>query len=292
VTLIVPYEAGGHTDIMARVLGEHLTRSFGQAFVVENRPGAGGALATTYVARAAPDGYTLLFGSVAQISIVPLVQKVKFDPQQSFIPISILGSGVIALATNANVPVKTVAELIAYAKANPGKLNYSSAGFGSFSHLGGAMFVSRAGVDIAHVPYKGAAPAVQAMVAGQVEMYIGNRAELLPIAQSGKIRLLGVATPERVPDWPDVPAITDTLPGFRMAGWQGLLAPAGTPAAIVGRLEREAIAASKAPTTIERLNRLPASPIGSTSAEFIATIRNERALYTDAVQAAGIQPKE
>jgi tripartite-type tricarboxylate transporter receptor subunit TctC len=154
------------------------------------------------------------------------------------------------------------------------------------------MFTARAGVDIAHVPYKGAAPAVQAMVAGQVQIYIGNRAELLPIAQSGKIRLLGVATPERVPDWPDVPAIADTLPGFRMAGWQGLLAPAGTPNAVVARLEREAIAASKAPATIERLNRLPASAIGSTSAEFAAMIRNERALYTDAVQAAGIQPKE
>jgi tripartite-type tricarboxylate transporter receptor subunit TctC len=292
VTLIVPYEPGGHTDVMARVLGDYLTRSLGQPFVVENRSGAGGAIATTYVARATPDGYTLLFGSVAQISIVPLVQKVRFDPEADFVPISILGSGVIALAASTNVPVTTVPELIAHAKANPGKLNYSSAGFGSFSHLGGAMLASRADINITHVPYKGASPAVQALAAGQVEIYIGNRAEMLAIAQSGKIRLLGVATAERVADWPDVPVIADTLVGFRLQGWQGLLAPAGTPGPIVARLEREAIAAAKAPATIERLSRLPANTVGSSSADFTATIRAERALYQDAVKAAGITPKD
>ena len=291
VTLVVPYEPGGHTDIMARLLGDHLSRSLGQPFVVENRPGAGGAIATSYVARSAPDGYTLLFGSVAQISIVPLVQKVNFDPARDFAPISIFGGGVIALVINTSVPATTVAGLIAYAKANPGKLNYSSAGFGSFSHLGGAMFCARAGIDITHIPYKGAAPAVQAVATGQVGMYIGNRAELLSIAQSGKIRLMGVATAERVGDWPDVPVIADTLPGFRMQGWQGLLAPAGTPAPILGLLEREAIMASKAPATIERLSRLPANAIGSTSVDFVATIRSEHALYMEAVKAAGLQSK-
>jgi tripartite-type tricarboxylate transporter receptor subunit TctC len=291
VSLVVPYAAGGHTDIMARLLGDYLTKSIGQPFIVENRPGAGGALATTYVADATPDGHTLLFGSVAQISIVPYVQKVRFDREKSFIPISIFGSGVIALVVNAAVPVKTVAELVSYAKANPGKLNYSSAGFGSFSHLGAAMLVAR-GIEMTHVPYKGASPAVQAVANGEVQVYIGNRAELLPLAQSGRIRILGVATTERVPDWPDVPVIADTLPGFQMAGWQGLLAPAKTPSAIVTRLEREAIAAAKAPLTVERLSRLPANTIASTSAEFAATIRKEGSLYQDAVKAAGIQIKD
>jgi tripartite-type tricarboxylate transporter receptor subunit TctC len=291
-TLIVPYAAGGHTDIMARLLADYLTKSIGQTFVVENRPGAGGSIATAYVADSAPDGHTLLFGSVAQISIVPFVQKVRYDPDKSFIPISIFGGGVIALVSNANLPIKTLPELISYAKAHTGKLNYSSAGFGSFSHLGGAMLASRAGINITHVPYKGASPAVQAVSTGEVQVYIGNRAELLPLAQSGKIRLLGVATAERVPDWPDVPVIADTIPGFKMGGWQGLLAPAKTPKAIVDRLEREAIAATKAPLTIERLNRLPANAVGSSSAEFVATIRGERELYKEAVKAAGITIKD
>lgn len=291
-TLVVPYEPGGHTDVMARLLGDHLTKALGQPFVVENRAGAGGAIATAYVARATPDGYTLLFGSVAQISIVPLVQKVRFDPVQDFIPISIFGSGVVALAVNAALPVSTVPDLIAYAKANPGKLNYSSSGFGSFSHLGGAMFCARAGVQITHVPYKGASPAVQAVAAGQVEMYIGNRAEMLALAEAGKIRLLGVATAERVADWPDVPVIGDALPGFRMQGWQGLLAPSGTPPAVVARLEHESIAASRSPVTAERLKRLPANPVGSTSRDFVATIGTERELYRAAVKSAGIEPKD
>lgn len=291
VMLIVPYAPGGHTDIMARVLGDYLSRSFGQAFLVDNRPGAGGSIATAYVAGSAPDGHTLLFGSVAQISIVPLVQKVRYDSDRDFIPISIFGSGVIALVANAKVPITSVAELISYAKSHPGKLNYSSAGFGSFSHLGGAMLAARAGIELTHVAYKGASPAVQAVAAGEVQIYIGNRAELLPLAQAGNIRLLGVATKERVPDWPDVPAIADTLPGFEMAGWQGLLAPAGTPPEIISRLEREAIAAAKDPATVERLSRLPASAIGSSSAEFLATVRNERGLYQNAVKAAGVEIK-
>ena len=289
VTLVVPYEPGGHTDIMARLLADYLTRSIGQPFVVENRSGAGGAIATNYVARAEPDGHILLFGSVAQISIVPFVQKVTFDAERDFVPISIFGGGVIAMVVNAKVPAKTVAEFIAHAKANPGKLNYSSAGFGSFSHLGGAMFCSKAGIDVTHVPYKGAAPAVQAVTTGQVDMYIGNRAELMALAQAGRIRILGVATEERVSDWPDVPTIADAVPGFRMSGWQGLLAPARTPQTVVARLEKEAIAASKAPATVERLNRLPANSIGSTSAAFAETIRAEKVLYREAVKAAGIQ---
>jgi tripartite-type tricarboxylate transporter receptor subunit TctC len=292
VSLVVPYAAGGHTD-MARLLADYLTKTIGQQpFIVENRPGAGGALATTYVADSVPDGHTLLFGSVAQISIVPYVQKVRFDREKSFIPISIFGGGVIALVSNAQVPVKSVAELISYAKAHPGNLNYSSAGFGSFSHLGAAMLASRAGIELTHIPYKGASPAVQAVATGEVQVYIGNRAELLPLAQSGKIRLLGVATSERVPDWPDVPTIASTLPGFQMGGWQGLLAPAKTPANIVARLEREAMAAAKAPLTLERLARLPANAVGSTSAAFAETIRKEGRLYQEAVAAAGIKIKD
>ena len=153
------------------------------------------------------------------------------------------------------------------------------------------MLAARAGIDLTHVAYKGASPAVQAVATGEVQVYIGNRAELLPLAQAGNIRLLGVATTARVPDWPDVPVIADTLPGFEMAGWQGLLAPARTPSEIISRLEREAIAAAKDPVIGERLSGLPASAIGSTSAEFIATVRKERGLYQDAVRSAGIEIK-
>jgi tripartite-type tricarboxylate transporter receptor subunit TctC len=198
-------------------------------------------------------------------------------------------SGVIALAVSTGVTAKTTADLIAHAKANAGKLAYSSAGFGSFSHLGGAMFTSRAGIELLHVPYKGAIPAVQALLSDQVQVYVGNFAELHPLVEAGKLRLLAIATRERLAQTPDLPTIAETLPGFQMAGWQGLLAPARTPASIVSRLEQEAIAAARSPVAIARLRNLSVTAVGSTAADFAQGIRQDIDLYHRVTKAAGLE---
>jgi tripartite-type tricarboxylate transporter receptor subunit TctC len=289
VTLVVPYEPGGIVDLTARILGEHMAKVFSQPFIIENRAGAGGTLGTQFVARSLPDGYVLLVASVAQIAIAPLVQGVKYDPLRDFVPISMFSSGVIALAVNNDLTATTTAELVAQATAEPGKLAYSSAGFGSFSHLGGAMFASRAGIQMLHVPYKGAVPAVQALLAGQVQVYVGNFAELHPLVEAGKIRILATATRERVAGSPDLPTVAETLRGFQLAGWQGLLAPAQTPKAIVARLEQEAIAAATAPAAVARLKNLSVNAVGSTSAEFIEIISKDLESYQQVISAAGLE---
>jgi tripartite-type tricarboxylate transporter receptor subunit TctC len=201
-------------------------------------------------------------------------------------------SGVIALAISADVTITTTAGLIARAKAEPGKLAYSSAGFGSFSHLGGAMFASRTGIQLLHVPYKGAVPAVQALVAGQVQVYVGNFAELHPLVDAGKIRILGTATRERAAHAPDLPTIAETLPGFQMAGWQGLLAPAQIPKAIAERLEQEAIAAARSPLAVARLKSLSVNAVGSSSAEFAEGIRKDVESYQQVISAAGLEKQQ
>jgi len=287
--MVVPYEPGGIVDLAARLLADHMAKVFPQPFIIENRAGAGGTIGTQYVARANRDGGTLLVASVAQIAIAPLIQSVKYDPLNDFVPISMFSSGVIALAVSTGVTAKTTADLIARAKANPGKLAYSSAGFGSFSHLGGAMFASRAGLELLHVPYKGAFPAVQALLSDQVQVYVGNFAELHPLVEAGKLRLLAIATPERLAQTPDLPTIAETLPGFQMAGWQGLLAPARTPPKIVSRLEQEAIAAAKSPGAIARLRNLSVTAVGSTAAEFVEGIHRDIELYQRVTKAAGLE---
>jgi tripartite-type tricarboxylate transporter receptor subunit TctC len=289
VTLVVPYEAGGIVDLTARLMADHLAKVLPQPFVIENRAGAGGTIATQHVARAKPDGHTLLVASVAQIAIAPLIQEVKYDPVKDFAPVSMFSSGVIALAVNAEVAASNTAALIALAKGQPGKLAYSSAGFGSFSHLGGAMFASQAGLELLHVPYKGAVPAVQALLTGQVQVYVGNFAELHPLVQTGKIRILATATARRLADRPELPTIGETLPGFQMAGWQGLLAPAQTPAAVLARLEQEAVAAARSATAVARLKSISVNAVGSTSADFAASIARDLALYREVTRAAGLQ---
>jgi tripartite-type tricarboxylate transporter receptor subunit TctC len=291
VTLIVPYAAGGLMDTVARFLGERMAKAFGQSFVIDNRLGAGGTLGTQHVARAAPDGYTLLVASVAQVTVAPLIQDVKYDSVRDFVPVSMFSSGIIAVAVNATSTAKTIGELIAQAKSAPGKLAYSSAGFGTVAHLGGAMFASAAGVEMIHVPYKGAAPAAQALAAGEVQLFVGNLSELHAFIEAGKVRVLAMATPRRVDAWPDIPTVAETLPGFQVAGWQGLLAPANTPKDIVARLEKEAIAAARDTTASARFKNMSINTVGSTSEEFAAQIKRDHALYQQAAKAAGLEKK-
>jgi tripartite-type tricarboxylate transporter receptor subunit TctC len=289
VSMVVPYDAGGIVDFTARLMADHLGKALPQPFAVENRTGAGGTIGTQYVARAKPDGHTLLVASVAQLAIAPLIQEVKYDPLADFAPISMFSSGVIALAVHAAVAATTTAGLVALAKAAPGKLAYSSAGFGSFSHLGGAMLAAQAQIELLHVPYKGAAPAVQALLTGQAQVYVGNLAELTPLLATGRIRLLATATRARLAASPDVPTIAETLPGFEMVGWQGLLAPAHTPLPILTRLEQEVMAGARSPTAVARLRSLSVNAVGSSAAEFAASIAGDLARYRNVIRAAGLQ---
>ena len=290
IKLVVPFGPGGPTDVSARIVAQVVQAGLGTSVVIENRPGAGGAIGTKSVANADPDGATLLIGTSATLGVVPaLVKNPGYDPIKSFAPVAKVADSTLVLVVPANFPANSVQEFVAHAKANPGKLAYSSAGFGSFSHLGGAMFTSRAGIELLHVPYKGAFPAVQALLSDQVQVYVGNFAELHPLVEAGKLRLLAVAARERLAQTPDLPTIAETLPGFQMAGWQGLLAPARTPPPIVSRLEQQAIAAARSPSAIARLRNLSVTAVGSTAAEFVESIRKDIELYQRVTKAAGLE---
>jgi len=289
VRVVVPYPPGGSTDVQARMISERLTTAFGQQFVADNRPGAGGAIAAEFVARAPADGYTLLFGATPQISVVPLVQKVGYDPLKDLAPISILGTNPFVLGVNTSVPVKTVREFVDYVKARPGQLNYGSAGTGGMVHLSSALFASRAGLKMTHVPYKGFSLAVSDLVSGQIQMYFGNASELMQLFRAGKITLLAVSSAKRAPQLPELPAMAEFYPGFRTITWNGLLAPAGTPKEIVDRIAQEVARAVREPAMIERLVKNGVDPLGNTPAEFAELIRSEVPMWRAAVDAAGIK---
>jgi tripartite-type tricarboxylate transporter receptor subunit TctC len=288
VHVIVPFVAGGNTDSQARIVTERLNELLGQPFVIENKVGAGGAIAAEFVAKSAPDGYTLFFAASPQFSL-PLLQKVNFDPYKDFAPISIVGTNPFVLGVHISVPATTLKEFVDYAKAHPGELNYASAGAGTTTHLTAALLLARAGLQMTHVPYKGGAPAVADLVGGQVQMYFGNASELIQHSRSGKIRLLGVSSAKRTPQLPDVPAIAETYPGFATGTWNGFLAPTGTPPAIIERLAHQVAKAVREPATAQRLRKIGVEPLGNTPAEFAALVQREAPIWRDAVRAAGIR---
>jgi len=288
VRVIVPFVAGGNTDSQARIVTERLNALLGQPFVVENKVGAGGAIAAEYVVKSAPDGYTLFFGGSPQFSL-PLVQKVNYDPYKDFAPVSIVGTNAFVLGVHVSVPANTVKQFVDYVKAHPGQLNYASAGAGTITHLTATLFLTRAGLQMTHVPYKGGAQAVADLVGGQVQMYFGNASELIPHSQSGKIRLLAVSSAQRAPQLPDVPALAETYPGFATGTWNGFLAPTGTPRAIIDRLAQEVAKVVREPATAERLRKIGVEPLGNTPAEFAALVQREAPIWADAVKAAGIR---
>ncbi len=289
VRIVVPFAAGGNTDQQARIVAERLSVTLGQQFVVENRVGAGGAIAAEFVAKSPADGYTVLMSAVSQMAIVPFLQKVSYDPVKDFAPVSIVGTNPFVLGIHESVPAKTVQEFVAYVKSNPGKLNYSSGGNGSIGHLSGALFVQRAGVQMAHIPYKGGAPAVADLVAGVVQMYFGNASELIQHSKSGKIKLLGVSSLKRAPQLPGLPAIAEAYPGFQTITWNGLLAPAGTPRDVVNRFAAEVKKVVNEPSVIARLDAIGVDPDGSSPEEFAKTIAADIKQWGDAVKAAGIK---
>ncbi len=222
VTVVVPYAPGGNTDMMARLASQYLSEKLGQSFVVENRAGGGGSLGAVQVAHAPPDGYTFLFGASTQIINIPLMEKVSYDPEKDFAPVSIFGAGPYLLGVKSSLPVSTLQELVDYAKARPGKLNYSTAGAGGSLHPPTTqMFLSRAGLDMVAIPYKGGAPAMAALVAGDVDVYFGNASELMAQGDNDRIKILAVSTPKRLEQLPNVPTVAETFPGYDTSSWNG-----------------------------------------------------------------------
>jgi tripartite-type tricarboxylate transporter receptor subunit TctC len=287
VSVIVPFAPGGNTDVMARMASTRLAEELKQSFVVENRVGAAGAIAAAAVAQALPDGYTLLFGAAPQIAVVPKIQKVNYDPLKDLIPVSIFGTGPFILAVNTANPAKTMQEYVAWAKAR--KSNFGSGGTGSIGHLSGALFVARAGIDAVHVPFNGGAPAVTALLGEQIDMYFGNASELIPQAQSGKLRILGVATDKRMPQLPDTPTISELFPDFSLNSWNGFLAPAKTPPAVVEKLAQRVIAATRDPAIVAQLTKLGIVANGTTPQEFAAQIAREQPQFDAAIDAANLR---
>ena len=249
VTIVVGFPPGGASDIMARILTAKLGSVLGQPFIVDNRPGAGGNVGGEFVAHAAPDGYTLLLGNNAILATnVSLYSKIGFDPEKDFAPISLIGTQANVLVVNNDVKAHSLAELIALAKANPGKLNFASSGYGLAAHLAGELFKAQAHIDIVHVPYKGSAPALEDVIAGREQMMFATTSGVMGFLKNGQVRALAVTTLKRTPSLPDVPTMDEAgLPGFEATTWHGLVAPAGTPPAIVAALNKAIAATLKDP---------------------------------------------
>jgi len=290
IHLVVPYPAGGPLDIMARAIGQKLTEAWKQPVVVDNRAGAGGNIGADFVAKSAPDGYTLLMGAVATHAINPsLYSKIPYDPVKDFAPVALVAQVPNILVVNPAVPAKTVRELIDLARAKPGYLNFGSGSTGSTGHLAGELFNTMAGVKMVHIPYKGAAPATADLLAGQVQLMFDNLASALPNVKAGKLRALAVTTLTRSPAMPDLPTIAESgLPGFDLSTWFGLLVPAGTPPEIVAKLNAEVVRALNAKDIRERLEKMGAEPLANNTPEhFAAFIRSEAAKYAKVVKDSG-----
>lgn len=291
VKIIVPYAPGGNTDSIARIAAERLSSALGQQFVVENKPGAAGLIAAEYVARSPADGYTLFMGTISQISTAPFTNKINYDPLRDFAPISIIGTNPFVITVNATLPVHTLPEFVKYVKMNPHKLNYGSGGTGGFTHLSGALFVQRAGLDMVHVPYKGGAPALADLIGGQVQMYSGSPSEVLSHAKGNKVRLLAISSATRSKHFPELPTIAEYYPGHLALTWNGLLAPGKTPAPIISRISQEIQKAMRDPAFLARLDKIGVDPVLHTPEQFAEQIRQDVERWKTVIENAGIKPE-
>jgi tripartite-type tricarboxylate transporter receptor subunit TctC len=288
VRIVVGFSAGGTTDVIARIMAKELTESLGQSFVVENKPGAGSNIATDQVKRADPDGYTLLFVAVTSAINQTLYKNVNFDLTKDFTPVALGAKVPNILVVNPTVPVKSVQELVDYAKKNPGKLAFASSGSGTSIHMAGELFKMQTGIDVLHVPYKGSAPAVTDLIGGQVQFMFDNMPSAWPHVQSGKLRALAVTTTERSKSAPDVPTMKESgFANFDVSAWFGLIAPAGTPPEVVNKLNAAMVKALDKPEVQLSFEKLGAVGVKTTPAEFGQFIKSEVEGWAPVVKASG-----
>jgi len=291
VNLIVAFTPGGPRDVLARIVGRQLEKLLGQAFGIDNRPGGAGNIAAELVAHATPDGYTLLMGNNGLLATnQSLFKKLNFDGEKDFAPISLIGSQPNILVVNPKLGINSMAELIAFAKANPGKLNYANSGFGAAAHLSAELFKSEAKVDMVSVSYKGAAPALQDLIAGHVQVMFATSASVVGFLKAGTLRPLAVTTLKRFSLMPELPTVAELgLPGFDATTWHGLVAPAGTPRDVIATLNRATVQALRDPDTLRQLHDLGVEVGSSTPEEFAAHIRSEIPKWAAVVKASGAQ---
>jgi tripartite-type tricarboxylate transporter receptor subunit TctC len=291
VRIIVPYAAGGVADLLPRIVGEKLAQKWGQPVVVENRAGASGNIGMAEGARADPDGYTLVLAPTGNLTVNPtLFPKLPFDTQHDFTAVTLLAESPNVLVVHPSVPARTFRELIAYAKANPGKLDYASPGAGSGAHLAGELLDLEAGIKAVHVPYKGIAPAVNDLLGGNVHMMFAGISTVLQHVKSGKLVALAIASPKRSAQLPDVPTVAESgLPGFDVTSWYGIVTRSGTPAAVVQKIQRDMAEALQSEDVRAKLGGLGLEPVGDTPQQFEALIRAESRKWGDIVQRAGIK---
>lgn len=288
ITLVVPFAAGGTTDLVARPIAQSLTEKLGQPVIVENKAGAGGTLAAAVVAKAQPDGYTIFLATVAHTMAPGLYKSLPYDFEKDFDPVTLAAQVPNVLIVNPAVPAKTVAELIAYIKANPGKVNFGSAGPGSTEHMSGELFRSILGVDIVHIPYKGGAPMMTDLIAGQIQMAIETSGSATPHIQAGTVRALAVSTAHRSPYFPDLPTLAESgLKGYDVTTWFGFMVPKGTPPAIRDKLYRQIADVLKQSAITARLKEMGADPGGQSPAEFATFITSETAKWKKVAKESG-----
>jgi tripartite-type tricarboxylate transporter receptor subunit TctC len=292
VRIVVPYAAGGPVDGVARMLGPKLAEIWGHQLVVENRGGAGGSVGADLVARAAPDGYTLLLGNTGPMTINPVfLRKLGYDPRRDFEPVTLMLSAQMVLVVHPSLPAKSVKELVALARAKPGQLNYASAGVGNLTHLGMELFKSTARFDAVHIPYKGVAPAFIDLLAGQVVMMFGNIAGLTPHVKAGRMRALAVSSSSRAVTMPDVPTVSETYPGFELVTWMGIFAPAGTPRGVVDKLHGDFVKVLQRQDSKDYLAQLGTDVVAGTPRDLAAILDRELKLYSKIIKSANIVPQ-
>ena len=291
IRLIAPFPAGGLADVLARAVGDELSKSFGQPVIVENRTGAGGNVGADAVAKAAPDGYTLMMSSAGILTANQfLYMTMPFDPEKDFVPVSNVADMPMMVVVNPNVPAKTLQELVALARAKPGKLNFGSPGIGTTGHLGLALFMHAANIKLTHVPYRGAAPAMTDLLAGQIDGVVDNPPTVLPQIQGGRLRALAVAAKQRMALLPDLPTAAEAgVPGYEASSWFGVVAPAGTPPAIVAKLHNAIATALSQPVVRERFAKTGARLLGNSPEEFAQQIKSDRKMWGELIRAADIK---
>jgi tripartite-type tricarboxylate transporter receptor subunit TctC len=289
VRLIVTYPPAGSSDLMGRILGQKLAELWGQPVIVENKPGAGGSIGMDYAAHQPPDGYSFVIGNLGPVAVNPLLSKVPFDVERDFVPVSLIATGPNVLVVNPKTPVKTLGELIAYARANPDKLNFGSGGPGSVAHLSGEMLKSLAHVDIVHVPYKGGILSVNDLIAGHVQMVFSDALPVMQHIRAGTLRALAITSPERSPLVPDVPTCVESgVPGLVAVNWWGVLLPAGTPKAIADKFYSDLVKVMHDPDVKEKFAQLGVEAVSSTAEQFAAYMRTETAKYAKLIKEADI----